>query len=126
MVFSKGTGRIRYVYLNGELLATLRAKDGYFSLTFKGAKRIVEAGLHEQMAVKVQDEVSSFIEKGRNVFAKHVVEAADDIRPGEEVIVLNEKNELLAVGKALLAGSEMKAFKRGVAVLVRRGRSKET
>lgn len=126
LVLSKGTGRIRYVYLDGELLATLRPKDGYFSLTIKGAKRIFDAGLHKQMMVRVQDEVSPFIEKGRNVFAKHVVEAAQNIRPGEEVIVLNQKNELLAVGKALLSGREMKAFKKGVAVLVRRGRSRET
>jgi uncharacterized protein with predicted RNA binding PUA domain len=37
------------------------------------------------------------------------------------VVVTNEDDDLLAVGKALLSGMEMLAFKRGIAVKVRRG-----
>jgi len=121
LVFSRRTGRVRYVYLNGELLATLRPSDGLFSLTVKGAERLMETECSRGMVVKVQGEISPFIEKGRNVFAKHVISASDEIRPGEEVIVVNPENKILAVGKALLSGCEMKFFKRGVAVQVRRG-----
>jgi len=39
----------------------------------------------------------------------------------EEVIVLNGKQRVIAVGKAVLSGDEMKSFKKGVAVKVRRG-----
>jgi archaeosine-15-forming tRNA-guanine transglycosylase len=39
----------------------------------------------------------------------------------EEIIILNGKQRVIAVGKAVLSGDEMKAFKRGVAVKVRRG-----
>jgi predicted RNA-binding protein len=35
--------------------------------------------------------------------------------------VLDEGSKVLAVGRAVLSGEEMKAFKRGVAVKVRRG-----
>ncbi|MCK5403375.1 pseudouridine synthase, partial [Candidatus Bathyarchaeota archaeon] len=48
------------------------------------------------------------------------------IRPGEEVVVINNKNIVLAVGKALLSGDEMLAFNRGVAVKVRRGIEKQS
>jgi len=76
--------------------------------------------------VRVQEEAVSFVAKGRSVFAKHVVDADDEIRPQEEVIVINAKSEVLAVGRALLTGEEMKAFKRGVAVRVRRGVEEES
>jgi archaeosine-15-forming tRNA-guanine transglycosylase len=40
--------------------------------------------------------------------------------------VVDERGGVLAVGRALLSGEEMKAFKRGVAVKVRRGRAEES
>jgi len=79
----------------------------------------------QRLWVKVPAEAEPFIAKGKSVFAKHVVEVDNEIRPQEEVVVINEKKEVLAVGKALLTGKEMKAFKRGVAVRVRRGIAEE-
>lgn len=124
IIHSKRTGRIRYVYLHGELLATLRPLDGLFSLTVEGARRILEGGLAKGMLVVVMDEAAPFVRMGRNVFAKHVVDAAERILPREEVIVVDGNGEVLAVGRAALTGREMKAFKRGVAVRVRRGAGK--
>jgi predicted RNA-binding protein (TIGR00451 family) len=121
IVYSKRTGKIRHVYLDGELLATLRPTNGLFSLTIKGAKQMMKNVKKQRLWVKVPAEAEPFIAKGKSVFAKHVVDVDSEIRPQEEVIVINEKNEVLAVGKALLTGKEMKAFKRGVAVRVRRG-----
>jgi 7-cyano-7-deazaguanine tRNA-ribosyltransferase len=125
IVYSKATGRIRHVYFKGELLATLRPTDGFFSLTVAGAKRIVEHVKPLKCWVKVQDEVKSFVLEGKSVFAKHVVDADEEIRPFEEVIVVDSDGEVLGVGKALLSGREMKVFKRGVAVKIRRGALKE-
>lgn len=118
---SKRTGRIRHIYLGESRLATLRPTDGLFSLTISGAKRIT-AGLESpRLWVRVKDEAAPFISRGRSLFAKHVLEADEEIRPREEVLVISEENEVLAVGKATLSGREMKAFKSGVAVRVRRG-----
>ncbi|MEM3703718.1 MAG: PUA domain-containing protein [Candidatus Bathyarchaeia archaeon] len=52
--------------------------------------------------------------------------ANSEIRPKDEVIVVNEKGDFLAVGKAVLSGEEMTAFKSGVAVKVRRGCMEES
>ncbi len=71
--------------------------------------------------VQVNDESIPFVRKGRNVFAKHVIDASPDIRPKSEVIVVDRSNKLLAVGKSVLSGDEMLAFRIGVAVKVRRG-----
>jgi len=59
--------------------------------------------------------------KGGDVFAKHIVNAPDTIHPSDEVIVTDETGQLLGVGSALLSGSDMNYFGRGVAVRVRRG-----
>jgi predicted RNA-binding protein (TIGR00451 family) len=121
IVFSRRTGRIRHIYFNNELLATLRPTDGMFSLTIKGAKRLLRGDRSARLCVRVQKDAEPFIAKGKSVFAKHVVDADSEIRPQEEVIVTGENKRVLAVGKALLTGKEMRAFQHGVAVKVRRG-----
>jgi len=114
------------VYLEGERLATLRPTNGLFSLTIAGAKRIIEHVKPQRLWVRVREEAEPFVVKGKSVFAKHVIDADEEIRPQEEVIVTNEKGEVLAVGRAMLSGREMKAFERGVAVRVRRGVAEES
>ncbi|NWG11564.1 pseudouridine synthase [Candidatus Bathyarchaeota archaeon] len=121
IALSKRTGRIRYVYLNGKRLATLRPTDGFFSLSVTGAKRITEDKGSANCFVKVQNDVSKFVAEGGDVFAVHVVEASGEIRPKNEVVVIDEVGKILAVGRAVLSGEEMKAFKTGVAVKVRHG-----
>lgn len=122
--FSRRTGRIRHIYLNSMLLATLRPTDGFFSLTIEGARRFIQVK-PLRLWVRVQDDVSEFIARGRSVFAKHVVDCDEEIRPEEEIVVINGQDEVLAVGRAVLTGREMKAFKHGVAVRVRRGVTEE-
>ena len=124
--YSKRTGRIRYVYLNGKRLATLRPTDGLFSLSIAGAKRIVENACDAKCFVTVRKDVSKFIAEGGDVFAVHVVDADGEIRPKDEVIVLDEDGNVLAVGRAVLSGEEMKVFRCGVAVKVRRGCMEES
>jgi len=126
ITYSKRTGRIRHVYLDGKLLATLRPSDGFFSLTVAGAKRMVEKVKPLRCWVTVSDEAAPFVAEGKSLFAKHVVDADEDIRPHEEVLVTDRGGEILAVGRALLTGREMKAFRRGIAVKVRRGVKEES
>ena len=121
IAYSKRTGRIRYVYLNGKRLATLRPTDGMFSLSIAGAKRIAENVESAKCFVTVQYDVSRFIAEGGDVFAVHVVKADYEIRPKDEVIIVDGRGRVLAVGRAVLSGEEMEAFKIGVAVKVRRG-----
>jgi predicted RNA-binding protein (TIGR00451 family) len=118
---SRKTGRVKHIYLNRTLLATIRPNDGAFALTIAGAERLMRLVDYPRFRVVVNGDVEHFIVKGRNVFARHVVMADRHIIPGEEVVVTNNMGEVLAVGKALLAGSEMLAFNRGVAVKVRGG-----
>ncbi len=121
IVYSKNTGKIRHIYLKETLLATLRPTTGLFTLTIAGAQQLIEKVNPPPLWVKLEDYAEPFVAKGRSAFAKHVTEADPEIRPQDEVIIINSKNEVLAIGRALLSGTEMKAFKRGIAVRVRRG-----
>jgi predicted RNA-binding protein (TIGR00451 family) len=118
---SRRTGRIRHIQLGEELLATLRPKDGLFSLTTVGGQRLLDVLDSPMFRVVVSEDVKKFISQGYDVFAKHVVFADPELRAGEESLVVSLNDRLLSVGKALLTGREMLAFKRGVAVKVRRG-----
>ena len=115
---SPKTHKIREVSKKGKAFATFRASD-FKVLLHEGAMALLEKTSGMQFRVKVKDEVSDFIKEGKSVFAKHVVDADSEIIPGQEVLVINEKEELLASGEALLNKKEMLDFNKGVAVKVR-------
>ena len=125
LTHSKKTGRIRHIYLNGRLIATLRPKDGMLALTTHGGERLLKKlPIHKLPIVIVKSDVAQFVRDGKNLFCKHVVSASPEIRPGDEVLIIDEEHRLIAVGKAALGADEMKTFKTGVAVKVRWGTSK--
>jgi predicted RNA-binding protein (TIGR00451 family) len=121
IVYSRNTGKIRHIHLKEELLATLRPTTGLLILTVAGAKRLVREVNPLRCWVKVDDDAEAFVKKGRSAFAKHVIDADPEIRPNEEVVVINRTDNVLAVGRAMLSGEEMTQFSRGIAVRVRRG-----
>jgi conserved protein with predicted RNA binding PUA domain len=114
------TGRLRYLYSQGERLATLRAMDGLFTLSMLGASRLHSFLRSPRLRVVVSDDAAPFVAKGGNAFAKHVLSVDPEIRAGEEVLVTNSQDRLLATGKAVLSPEEMTQINRGVAVLIRR------
>lgn len=104
----------------------MRPTDGLFSISITGAKRLVQHKESAKYFVTVKSDVAKFIADGGDVFAAHVVKADNEIRAKDEVVVVDESNTVLAVGRAALSGEEMTAFKRGVAVKVRHGCSEES
>lgn len=117
----KSKGRIRQVWLTDEPVCTIRASDGFIVLNRKGAELVHAALKPPRLRVTVSDDAAPFVARGKTVFAKHVVATDPEIRPAEEVLVVNSNDRLLASGRALLTGAEMIAFNSGKAVEVRRG-----
>ncbi|AFK22744.1 Archaeosine tRNA-ribosyltransferase [Pyrococcus sp. ST04] len=115
------TGMPRQVKVNGKRVATVRAEDGLLTLGIEGAKRLHQVLPYPRMRVVVNDEAEPFVRKGKDVFAKFVTFADPNIRPYDEVLVVNENDELLGTGQALLSGREMIVFQVGRAVKVRKG-----
>ena len=116
------TGRVRQISLDGNRLATVRAMDGRLTLGIEGALRLLSCMAPPAYRVTVAADVAEFVRQGKNTFAKHVIAADPDIRAGDEVMVVDDQDQLLATGSALLSGEEMLLFNYGVAVKVRQGR----
>ncbi|MCK4379509.1 MAG: pseudouridine synthase, partial [Candidatus Lokiarchaeota archaeon] len=94
LVRSPKTNKIRYIYYENNLLLTLRPTNGFFTLTLYSAKKVVSNTSPPKLRVVVLNEISEFIKKGRNVFCKHVVNIDENLRPFDEVIVVNQDDEL--------------------------------
>jgi predicted RNA-binding protein (TIGR00451 family) len=102
-------------------IATVRAQDGMLTLGITGARNLHEFARFPGYRVVVNNEAAPFVAKGKNAFARHVQSVDPDIRDGQEVLVVDENDKLLATGKAVLCSGEMLAFKKGMAVEVRSG-----
>ena len=114
------SGRPRQVHASGQRLVTY-GTDGRFTLGLAGGRRL-QTGLDTPAyRVVVGDESEPYVREGRNAFAKFVTEADPAIRPGDEVTVVHERGDLLAVGRAELPAGAMRDFGTGMAVKTREG-----
>jgi len=120
-VRSKNTGRVRNVIRDGKHVLSVRAEDGMFTLKTEGARLLHAAFGAPRLRVVVEPETAEFNRQGKNVMAKFVAECDPELRPFDEVLVVDERDALAAVGRALMNREEMLAFDRGVAVQVRDG-----
>ncbi len=91
------------------------ADSGLLSLTLEGAKRLAPL---KQYWVKF-DGVEI---KGGSLFSVAVQSADPQIRPGDEVIILNREDEVVGVGRSEMSGREMCEFTNGRAVTIRHRR----
>ncbi|MEM2083115.1 MAG: tRNA guanosine(15) transglycosylase TgtA [Nitrososphaerota archaeon] len=113
-------GRIKRIWNENKLLATIRARDGFLALRIEGARLLHKYTNPLKYRVVISDEeIKKIVSEGKNVFAKFIEKCDINIIPKEEVLIVDENDNLLAVGEAILTGREMMVFKRGVAVKVR-------
>jgi archaeosine synthase len=98
--------------INGEQICSYVAESGNLSLTLEGGARIANIGRYW-----VRLDVKSV--KGGSIFAVGIEEADPTIRPGDEVIVINNSDEVIGVGRSEMSGREMCELNRGRAVTLR-------
>ena len=103
--------KLRVADTDGEQLAAMVPQYGVLSLTLSGARQWVESPVPTKRV-----EIDDFVPHG-SVLAPGVVDASDDIRPGDEVVI--EGPSAFAVGRAEMSGPEMAESTRGVASEVR-------
>ncbi len=118
---SRTTGRIRNVRSDGEHMVSMRAHDGLFTLKVAGARRLHAAFPPPALRVVIEPDTAPFNRAGTNVFSKFVLDADPELRPGDEVLVVDPADALVAVGRTRMNREEMRSFRRGVAVRVREG-----
>jgi 7-cyano-7-deazaguanine tRNA-ribosyltransferase len=121
LILSDRTHRIRNVKLDGLHILSMRAGDGFFTLKIPGAQILHDAFPSPKMRIIVHPDSAEFNRRGKSVFAAFVLDADPDIVPGDEVMVVDENDELCAVGRTIMTRDEMLAFGKGIAVKVRDG-----
>jgi len=112
-------GRPRQVHTDDARLVSYGV-DGRFTLGIAGGRRLLDLPAPANRVV-VGDESEPFVRDGKNVFAKFVGAVDPAVRPGDEVLVVHERGELLAVGRAELSVDGMADFDTGMAVKIREG-----
>jgi archaeosine synthase len=101
---------------DGEQLAALVPQYGSLSFTIAGARHWVESD-----APTKRVEIDGFVPEG-SVLAPGILDADDDIRVGDEVVV--EGPKAFAIGRAEMPGPAMVDSTRGIAVHVRHSEEK--
>ena len=96
---------------DGEQLAALAQQYGTLSLTTAGARRWVDSDVPTKTV-----EIEPFVPHG-SVLAPGIVDASDDIRVGDDVVV--QGDAAFGVGRAEMSGPEMQSSTRGIAVQMR-------
>jgi len=115
--FSRKNGRIREVHHKKNLLCTLRI-DGGLAISPFFAKMLLKSKNFKENCLEVDKESKPFIEEGKSVFCQHVVWCGKNIMIQSDVPVLY-KNNVIAVGKAVLSSDMIPFMKRGVAIKIR-------
>ena len=118
---SRSTGRIRNILFDGRITGTMRTMDGFFTLTTDGGERLRSATPYPGKRVVVNRDSAEYNVKGFNVFFKFIVRADENIVAGNDVLVVDEDDRLLAVGKSTVSGRELLYYREGVAVKVHHG-----
>jgi uncharacterized protein with predicted RNA binding PUA domain len=117
ITLSKKTGRIRTAHHQGKLLFTLRI-DGGLAITPYFAQFLLQSKKFKENCLEVNNDAAPFVEQGRSVFCKHVVWCGKNIQIASDTPVMF-KNNVIAVGRAILSSEMINDFQRGVAVKIR-------
>ena len=106
------TGKPRFVLYEGRRFIGINAKTTSIMLYLPAGKILAEKSERRRVYIKDPKYLIT------DLFAGHVEDADEGIRPNDEVVVLY-KDEVIGVGKARISGRAMKEFSRGVAVRIR-------
>ena len=123
VVFSRSTGKIRHVTLDEDIIFTVVPTTGLLTPTFKGGEILLQQNIDEKFILTMEKDAAEFVANGKSALAKFVKVVSSELKAGEEVLVVDEQHQLLGTGRALLSGSEMRVFDRGVAVIIRHSKN---
>jgi archaeosine synthase len=88
------------------------AENGILSLTLEGGRCIQPL---DKYWVRYEGKEL----KGGSLFAVGIIEADAGIRPGDEVVIIDNEGKVIAVGRSEMSGQEMTEFSKGRAVSIR-------
>ncbi len=114
-------GSIKNVLLDGKHILSMRHYDGLFTLKPEGALISHRLTEHPVLRICVTDDSATYNREGKNVFAGFINQAWEDIRPGDEALVVDKDDNLVATARSTMNSMEMLHFKKGLAARTRDG-----
>ncbi|MCI4365318.1 MAG: tRNA guanosine(15) transglycosylase TgtA [Thermoplasmata archaeon] len=114
---SRRTGRLRSI-ARGDTPHFVVGTEGVAHPTFRGAESLRTVLPGDSHRVTVHEDAVPFVRAGRTLFSRFVVHADPELVPGTTALLVGADDELLAIGRLLLAPHEMGKLARGVAVRV--------
>lgn len=114
---SPRSGRLRSMVLRGRTMFYF-GTDGVVRPTFRGAELLHPILRPGRGRVMVADDAAPFVRDGRSLFARFVVGGDPALVPDCSALLVDRSDELLAVGRLLLAPHEIPRLSRGVAARV--------
>lgn len=88
-------GRMRYVLMEGSVYLTLRPNDGLFSPSLAAARRIIAASEPPRYRIIIRGDR----EVRGSILARDVAGMDPELRPGDEVVIVDENDALVGVGR---------------------------
>ena len=116
---SRKTKRIRWVYEEKKLIASVRASDHFIIPKMPLAEKLHKRFKYPKLRVVIHDDAIPFVLEGKSVFAKFVEEIDPKLRARDEVLIVDKNDKLLRTGTLILSPREVVDFDRGIAVRVR-------
>ncbi|MFP3269012.1 MAG: PUA domain-containing protein [Desulfurococcales archaeon] len=113
------SGIIREVHMSNIPILYHNPKTGLFTLSQRGAILLFPLVPEDRKRIYIKRDIFEKYTK-KVLLAPAVARVTEDIRAGDEVFIVDESGDLLAVGKALASAVEIKVMKRGKVALVRR------
>lgn len=117
--YSKNTKRIRSILYGDNIFITIRASDYMVIPHITFAKYLHKALPYPCYRVVVLNEIVEEILNGYTVFAKHIISGDPRIKPYDEVMIVDERDNLIGVGRALLDYEGIITSFRGAAIQIR-------
>ncbi|MHA2407659.1 MAG: DUF5591 domain-containing protein, partial [Candidatus Ranarchaeia archaeon] len=100
------------VQLDGKHLLTFRPETGYLTLSLIAGRLLLH---HTRNLVTFDGQKI----EGSTIFAKAIIRADSEIRPNDEVLVINKQGDLLAVGVSRLSGDLLVKMEYGKGINIR-------
>ncbi|MGA8542001.1 MAG: tRNA guanosine(15) transglycosylase TgtA [Thermoplasmata archaeon] len=114
---SRRSGRLRTILHEGRPSFVI-GTDGMARPTFFGGGQLAPLLTEGRGRVVVSDDAAPFVVRGRSLFSRFVLRADPALVPDQTALLVDREDNLLAVGRLLLAPQEMPRLARGVAVRV--------
>jgi len=119
--FSKQTGRLRYIHKGKDPFLTIIPTTGWIVPSLEAFEIIKQVSEPPKYRVIVSDDAAKFASEGKSVFTHHIIEIDRNLRPNDEVMIVDQQDRIAALGKLNFPIQYITNERNGVAVKNKKG-----